>query len=578
MPSTQAYNVDRTVEITPTGANSPVDLSDDIVDIVLREEEDNVNSAKVKVDTSERPYSIEESWDIFVEITDGNDTQTFDGFVDEVKDDEERPVVTIDAREPAGLLDDVSLVGTYSGDTVFDVIEGFMDGGPSQVRQISFDVQSLKNTYGSFDGSTVFGDVEVSYFAQFGVATESFTQQETLSDRGKQAELNIDYYENNTGSIYTLEITGKDGNGDEVFAVLDLPPAEDAQDAFGTTSVKLALQGGNQRFAEVNSITTDIPSLTGSAVVALSGTIENFVKTNWSWTAGDDNSVRDGIESVVSYISALDESRTWEYDVDGQTDELIIQPEQPNNPPTHVFRETDNVIRPVAKRSLDEVYNFVKVSGTGGVNAWTWAYNGRFRFSLDNPFTSGTNDYPGGIDYADSPSNGANDIDQINLRAVGLGSDQISDSFQALDVAKKALREFYRVPVTGTAPVSGVLDVTPGDKAEVYFPSRGIPQKVADNVYTVKAVEWRVEADEAKTEVDFGLKRPNTSDIVSSLTSGKSLRGDVSSDIRSLVQNENGVVGGGFRPVVGDIVEENSDGTFVVQTVDGETYDSVQVV
>lgn len=581
MPSTQAFSVDRLVEITKRGSSTARDVTRDVSEVIIQENQDSPDSATVKLDTSQRSHAILEQSDIHIEVDDGNDTKTFDGFVDEVADDDSKPVVTIDAREPAGLLDDVALVGTVDKSNLFDVLDGIINEGASQVRQLSFDPSELKSDYPNLGVSAVFGQLDVSHFGWFNVNNDSWEQQETLADDAK-AQLNIDFYNNNTGNTYVLEINGKDADGNTVTATWDLVPGGSVQDAFGTSSPKLVLNGGNERWAEVTSISTDVPDLQGGARVLMSATVETLIKTTYDFRASADRSVRDGIELIVSYLSSLDDQNDWEYFVDDVQDEVIVQPKEPESPATYVYREGQNVIRPVANRNLDGVRNFVAVRGAGSVNAWAWAYGGEFRTSRSNPFDSGA--YPtGGNVFESSPAGAVNDIDEINLRSASLESDQISSPRQAEDLAKKGLRELYETPVKGTAPISGVHEASPGDLAEVYYPSRGIPQRVPSNVFEVDQVETHIEQDDARTEVDFGTKRPNTSDVISALMGGgsglASVRGGLSNDVSQYL-GDDGSGGGssGPFPIVGTVMEQNDDGTYRVEAESGEIYPNVRVI
>lgn len=582
MPSTQAFSVARTVEITPRGSSTTRDVSEDVVEIVIAEKAEEVDSATVKLDTSQRPHAVLEQSDIHIEVDDGNDTKTFDGFIDEVSDDDTKPLVTIDARHPSGLLDDTSLVGSVEEDNLFDVLDAIVDRAASEIRQLSFDPSQLKSQYPNLGVSAVFGDISIAHYGFFGVNSDEFSQQETLGD-GAKAQLNIDYYTNNTGTTYSLQITGNDSDGNEVTATWDLVPGGDVEEAFGISTPQLVLNGGNERWDEVTGITTDIPDLAGRAIVSMGATVETLIQTEYDFRASDEQSVRDGIELIVSYLSSLDDSQDWEYYVDDANDEVVVQPKQPNSPATYVYREGQNVIRPIANRNIDGVRNFVAVQGSAGVNAWAWAYGGDFQTSRSNPFEDGSFPDSGNV-FDSSPAGGVNDIDEINLRAVPLSSKQITSPRQAEDIAKKGLRELYETPVKGTAPVSGISDVQPGDLAEIYYPSRGIPQRVPSNKFEIAQVETHVESDDARTEVDFGTKRPNTSDVISALMGGgvsglAATRGGLSNDISQYLGGQDGGAGGaGGFPVVGTITAKNDDGTFDVEAENGETYTNVRII
>jgi len=583
MPDTQAYSVDWTVDIAPEG-----DVSDDVAELKVIDVE-GVKSATVKLDTSKSPHALEELEDISITIEDGNQTVQFDGKTDSIHDDPERPVVTVDARSPDGLLDDATVAGLISEENLFDVINAIIDTSAGKVRSISFDPDPLISAHGTFAGAVDFGTVDIAHVGAFGVNSDVFTQHET-AENGMEAELRIDNYENTSNNTYTLDITGNDSDGNTVTASLDLPPADSAQDAFGTDSPKLALSGGNGLWDEVTSISTDIPNFSSglNPRVLLYGNIFNYVKTEWNFTLDSLTSVRSAISRIVNYISGVDNSNDWEFYVDDSTNELIVQPVSDANPDTHVFREGDNVTKPVATRDLDGVRNFIKVNGAADVNMWVWAYGGDFQWSLDNPFDTG--EYPdAGVVFDSSPGGGQNDIDQINLRAERLASNDFTSIFQALEIGKKALREFYRTPVSGTAPIIGIQQVSPGDKAEIYYPSRGIPQKVTDNVYTVEKVEYTVTPNSATTEVEFGTVRPNLADVIRS--GGNIIRNDISSNVAqystSVSTSKNSVTKKTLQevvaevekfPVVGTLSSQNDDGTWTVDGDDGETYENVQVI
>lgn len=581
MPDTQAFSVDWTVEIAPEG-----DVSEDVAEITLIEEP-GVNSATVKLDTSKRPHALEEQRDIHVEVDDGNTTKTFDGFTDSISDDEERPVVTVDARTPIGILDDATAVGVISEDNLFGVIHAIIDTSAGKVREITFDPAELENQYGTFGGSTNFGKISVAHIGVFGVNDDSLDTRES-SDNGKEAEIRFSNYYNGTGNTYTMDIEGLDGDGNTVTASVDLPPADDADEAFGgQPTFKLALSGGNGLWAEVTNVSTDIPNFDSSVGpedgIYFGASIWNYVKTDWRFKLDTLTSVNQAISRIVQYLSGLDDARDWEFFIDDANDELVVQPEESAERTTYVFREGDNVLKPVATRDLDGVRNFVKVIGSNNVNFWAWAYNGEFQWSLSNPFDNG--DYPdSGIFFEDSPGNGQNDIDQINIRGEKLQSNQFSSWYQAIEIGQKALREFYRTPVSGQAPVSGLHPATPGDRAEVYYPSRGIPQKVTDNTYNIEKVETRITPEEAKTMIDFGTSKPNMADQIGAGSS--MIRNDISNNVAQhassvttseQVDQEGTTIEGGGG-LVGTLVEQNADGTWVVEAEDGNTYENVRVI
>jgi len=578
MPDTQAFSVDWTVTIQPEG-----DVSEDVSEITIIEEQ-GINSATVKLDTSKRPHALEEQRDISIVLDDGNTTKRFDGFTDSISDDETRPIVTVDARTAIGLLDDATAVGVISEPNLFRVIDAILDTTAGKVREITFDPTELEDQYGTFGGVTNFGKISVAHVPGFGVNNISFEQRET-SDQGKEAEITFSSYHNGTGNTYTMDITGNDSDGNTVTASVDLPPGDTIQDAFQDDTFKLALSGGNSLWDEVTSISTDIPNFSSGLPqdgIYFSASLFNYVKTDWRFTLDSLTSVRQAISRIVQYISGLDNARDWEFYVDEVSNELIVQPESEANPSTYVFREGDNVLKPVATRDLDGVRNFIKIVGANGVNTWVWAYGGDFQWSLDNPFDTG--EYPdAGVVYDSSPGSGQNDIDQVNIRGEKLQSNTFSSYFQAIEIGQKALREFYRTPVTGQAPISGLHRAAVGDRAEVYYPSRGIPQKVADNTYQIEKVETRITPEEAKTMIDFGTSKPNLADQIGAGSS--MIRNDISSNVAQYASSvttssevTNELQEAGAFPIVGTLISQNDDGTWQVEAEDGTTFDNVRVI
>jgi len=572
MADTQAFSVNWTVQIEPEG-----DVSEDVAEITLIEES-GVDSATVKLDTSKRPHALEEQQDIHIELDDGNITKTFDGFTDSISDDEERPVVTVDARTPIGVLDDATAVGDISEDNLFQVINSILDTSPGKVRELSFDPVPLVIDYGTFGSATNYGSIDVAHIGTFDENTDNFEQRET-SSQGKAAEIRFSSYFNGTGNTYTMDITGNDSDGNTVEATVDLPPGDNATEAFGDSTFRLALSGGNTLWDEVTGITTDIPNF-GSSVgpedsIYFGADIWNYVKTDWAFQLDSLTSVRSAIRRVVSYLSGIDQARDWEFDVDDTNDELVVQPQESQNPSTYVFREGDNVLKPVATRDLDGVRNFIKVIGSNQVNFWAWAYDGTFQWSLINPFEN--SEYPNsGVKFDLSPANGQNDIDQINIRGEELRSNTFTSPYQAIDIGIKALREYYRTPVSGQAPISGLHQATVGDRAEVYYPSRGIPQKVGDNVYNIEKIETSVTPEAAKTRIDFGTSKPNLADQIEAGSS--MIRNDISNNVAQYSTSGKETESSDTFPIVGELVEQNDDGTWLVDGEDGSTYDNVRVI
>lgn len=562
MPSTQAYSVDWTVTIQPEG-----DVSADVSEIILTFERGRPDMAVVKLDTSERPHALDEYRDIHIELSDQNNTITFDGWTDSVSDSEDEPIVTIDSRESEGLLKDASAVGNIDRANLFQVIDGLVNDGASEVREISFDPTDLESEYGTFAGSTDFGNVNVAFFPFEGV-DESTIDQHEIADREQEVELRIDRYVNESANTYTVDFDGRDNEGNLVTASLDLPPADDAQEAFGTDTVKLALSGGSEKWVKLTGVTDDISNTNGQDV-SLRGSIWNYVKTNWNFSLDDETSVYEALDAIVANISGLDEAQDWQF-YTNDSDELIVEPESVQIPNRHVFREGGNVLKPVARRNLDGVRNMVKVTGATNVHMWAWGYGGNLYWSYGDPFESG--DFPNNtFSYASSPAP-QNDIDQINLRGVALASQNITGNDQALDIAQNALDQYLRTPISGQAPVPGIHSAVPGDEAEIYYPSRGIPAKVDNNIYTIETVEYRITPETAKTTIDFGVSKRNMGDVISG--SGRS---DISRNIQQIGRAPGGG-GDDTFPLVGTLVSKNEDGTWKIDGENGVTYDDVRVI
>jgi hypothetical protein len=578
MPATQAFTVDWTVVVGGENVDS------DVVEVVVTQREDRPDSATVQLDTSKRPHAIEEEATLQVQLDDGNDLIEFRGQTDSVRDAKNDPLVTVDAREPEGELDDVTAAGQIRENNLWDVLDAIMDGSAGKIRGTEFNPTALKNNYGTFGGSVVFGDL-TAYSIPVGLAgtgssqDATWTQQETTGGQGKSAELQIDYYTNTTGTRYQAELQGEDGDNNDVTLTFDLPPGDDAQDAYGTDTFKLPISGGNGLVSEITGIKTNLPSAANT--VNIGATVKNYVKTEYDFRIDSDQSVRDAVELIVGYISTLDDGSDWEYYVTSPitgTPELVIQPSSTGTPDRYVFTEGDNVLRPVANRSLDGVYNFVKVSGQGNVNVWAWAYDGTFYYSFNNPFESG--EYPDNLDFNTTygSTGRINDIDQIDLRGRAIGAPNADDVFQAGTLAEKALKQLYRTPVSGVAKTSGLHPADPGDEAEVYYPSRGIPAKVVDNVYTVKAVEYSVSSEEATTKVDFGITEPKTGDLLGAGGPGGAVRDDLSSSLQQNLQGGQQQQSQEGFPLVGTLQSQNDDGTWVVTGRDGNTYDGVEII
>lgn len=579
MPSTQAFTVDWTVEIEPEG-----DVSNDVTEITITKSSSESNSATIQLDTSQRPHALEEQQPIDVTVTDGNDTVTFTGTVDDVNDASHEPTVTVDAREPEARFSDVSLLGyTYSGTNLWNVVDSMIEFGPSQVRGITFNAFGHSQRHGAIlGGSTDFGLVRL-LASQTAVLAEEFSQHETKSgdERGALIQFDITQYENPTDTTFTLTVNGLDSNGDAVQAQLDLPPGDDAEEIYGRTNVFLRTTGGTGNVTEVTGIESDIGPTEDHGgeygdVFAIRGHLNTRINTDFKYSVEQDATVADGIDDVVNYISSID-AKEWTWYVNDAR-ELKIEPVQPEDPSLYQFTEGQNVIRPMATRNIDDVVNYVKVSTGGGLNVWVWAYDGDLyrHWGRQNPHLANTfPDFPDTDDkteiYGSSPAGGLNDIDQIDLRAHVVQNNRLLQLDEAIYVAKQTLAERYRPSVSGTAPVAGVHEAAPGDLAEVYYPSRGIPQKVVDNTYTVEKVELNVTPQEARTEIDFGMARPTATEAIGN-TAVNELRARANS-------GEGGSIGGvGFEPTVGTIEEIYDDGTARISGEDGTEYDNVEIV
>lgn len=590
MPNTQAYTVDWTVTIAPEG-----DVTEDVSSITIELHGDKPDQATVSLDTSKRPHALEEQQPIHVEVTDLNDTVEFDGFTDKVSDSDDEATVTVDAREPKARLDDTNVVGTVSADTLLGCVDQLIDEGPSQIRSINFDLEAAKSGYTQLAGTpfespgtastpsewlpqpdfnvfaeqTFFGEMGVVDYPPADVDYDDFTQADVISgDRGKTAELQVAAYRNTTDTTFTLNITGSDVNGDPIQSSLNLPPGNNAMDAFGTNTIKLATTGGTGRWASIDSITSDVVVSNPENMFAMHGDFYNYVETNFEYSASDETTVREALDEIVSYIESVDGGTAWETVVFPQPDqeqsELVVRPQREDTPSTHTFIEGQNVMRPVADRDIDGVKNYVKVSGQGGVNVWAWAYNGSFYLAWSRDDIHELGWYPDDTsqqflwEWKDSPANGHNDIDEIDLRAIGIDDNNIKDWYQALDVAKATLNNRYRQSVSGSAPVSGIYDAVPGDKAEIFYPSRGIPAKVSDNTFTVEQVSIEVDPQEAKTTVDFGTSRPSAEEIISRM-------------VQEYAPDS-------FDPVPGTVVEVYEDGTAKVEADNGQVYDRMEII
>jgi len=103
----------------------------------------------------------------------------------------------------------------------------------------------------------------------------------------------------------------------------------------------------------------------------------------------------------------------------------------------------------------------------------------------------------------------------------------------------------------------------------------------------VKKVKYSVTPEEAKTLIDFGSSKPNLADQIGAGSS--MIRNDISSNVAQYatsVTTSNQVnkqEGGESTTIedgglVGTLVSQNADGTWVVDGEDGNTYDNVRVI
>lgn len=586
MSQTQAYTVDWSVTVEGVG-----DTTEDTVAVTITKTDDGPDNATVTLDTSQTPYAITEEAGLQVTLTDGDNQVNFNGEIDAVKDDDTDPILTLDAREPAGVLDDVTAVGQIKEDNLFDVIDTLLDGSAGQVRGIDFDPDPLINQYGTFANSVIFGTVTLSQSPLLPEPTAGFTQQE-ISNNGVRPGIEITDYENTTQSTFDATLNGFDPNGQAVELPISLPPGDDAQEAYGTTQFELPVEGGDGLVGSVTDVDVSIPPLP-YGTVALQGTVKNYVKTDWTFRAENSTKVNDALNAIVGYLNTIDRQRDWGFRVNQQTEDLFLDPTNQLNPTRYVFTEGDNVIRPVAERSLDGVYNMVKLRGSGGLNAWFWAYGGDFYQAFSNPFEN--NLFPDSGEVWGN-TGGLNDIDQIDMRATGAAVPAVTSPIGAEQIGQLVLKELHRTPVSGAAEVTGIHPAEPNDEAEIYYPSRGIPQQVSRNIYPIKEVEYSVESDGAMTNIDWGISDPSTGDMIKATASKvlggggagggftQFLRNDISETTNQTINNiDNNITieppgggGGGAFPVEGEIVGTSVNG-FVVEAEDGNTYEDVQV-
>lgn len=588
MSARGAYQVDWSVEVAGR------DISDSVVEIQVNHVKDGVDNAKIVLDRSERDFRISKDEQVVVRLTD-NDTGTgYRGAIDAVKTDREDPILRLDTRHPAGTLDDLSAVGTVEGGTVFDAVDELITGQPN-VPGITFS----PGNYDQYENSLQF-DVTLAKLYPYVnpeaggnyLKIDTATSIETAPDGVIPAVhfLEPEDYLNATGQTYTVVLNGRDGNGANVTAEFKLETGVDANAIYGPGGGGFAIpvEGGNGRIAEVTSITTDLPdpadadNLPGRLVTG-GIAIRAWQKNSWSWNAGSDTSVRDAIEQMLAYISTQDPRNDWDYRVSAPTNgtpELRLSPGTTDEQATYVMTEGVDVRQPVADVSVDGIYNYVKVNGRDDVNAWAWAYDGDWYVDAVDPIDSGA--------YPDSPQfgsifrspGGVNDVDDIGLRAIQIQAPSASNPFVAGDLAELALSEYYRSPISGTSTVPGIHQADPGDKAEIYYPSRGIPGRTVDNVFEIKTVEYTVSDRVAETKIDWGLPEPVLADMVKSAGSGglgAATRDDVKQSVQSKV-NVQEQLEAESNIVVGTLQSQNDDGTWTVDGRDGVTYDDVEII
>jgi len=571
------FSIGWDVSIQPEG-----DVSDDAIEVVLERNEEG-NQATVILDTSETPHALEEQYQIQITLDDGNDSVEFTGWVDNVDDDAQKPIVTVDARSATGVMKDTSMVGNVDENTIFELLEGILDEGPSEIREITYDPSPYLAEYGNFQRDVDFGAIDVYKSGDETLYREEFEQRE-IANEPVEVQIIWDSYEN-THQDYVMEIYGETDAGQEVTTEVELPLGSGVNQVFDSRKQRLSFDSAD-RVVKISGIQTNIPDqLSPGNEVIFRADLFNYVRTDWFWNVGSNSSVYDAVRTLVSYLSATDQQNTWNFYVDDQSGELLLYTgDERQDSSEFTFIEGQNVTKPVVTRNLDGVRNMVKVRGAAGITVWAWAFKGDLRYSTESPFDANTSvSFPdGGTTFASSPQNGVNDIDEINIRAEQLKGARITSVAQAIEIAQRGLQNFIRTAVTGTAPRPGILDVHPGDIAEIYFPSRGIPQKVDDNRYEVQKVAYRVTPNDAKTEVDFGIRRPNVADMIRS--GGGIMRTDLDSDINEFAQNTPGGVGGGGSgddgpfPVVGTLEKQKRDGTWQVKGEDGNLYDNVRVI
>jgi len=560
MAVSNTYSADLTVSVEAAG-----DVSDDVSSVTIVRQADGANSVSITVDTSKRPHAFQELRDVDITVSSGGETVTFSGHIDSIRDQPDTPEATIDAREPEGVFDDVDLLGTITGTTLFDVIDMIVTQANRDFGSVSFDPEPLKSNYDVFSGDTVFGYTDIVHDPSESISKNGFTDSGSLSN--DESELMLDFsgtfgtYVNNTSTTFQLTVDGTDVDGTSVTGAVDLPPGADAQSAFGTTTPKITQKGDTaiEKFTDVTGISTDISGVSGDDEVTVQSKILSIVQTSFEFDAQDNVSARSGLDRVVNYISGLAEEQ-WTYYVN-PSEELKVLPEAELNSRIVQAVEGDNVARPIATRDMDTVRNFIKVDGDDGVNAWAWAIDQEFRIAESNPkgsLSSAGTQFDTPNDGGDNAIENSSGPDGIGLRADVIQNGDWTNQVQVNALAKEELRERYPTHVSGTARYNELIDIRTTDKIEVYYPSRGIPARVSDNRFRAERVEYEISQDTLRTVVGFGT-RTTTSEAVTIL---------VERLLDDLV----------FTPVKGTVSEVNSDGTADIDAASGETYTDVDII
>lgn len=356
-----------------------------------------------------------------------------------------------------------------------------------------------------------------------GTDSETLTTGSTASPP-RLAQLDVsgseNGYQNTTGKTYLLTITGEDGAGNAVDALLPLPPANSASAAWGTDRPKLALEGGNRALASISSVATDAPELGGSAslpnpaILDIDADVVNYVRTDFAF-GREQQTVRDGVQLVADYRAALD-GQPYEIPVSA-SGAVTVRPASSGSGSGSTIdaREGQDVLEPDARRDLSDVANFVRVEGAGQITEWAWAWQGDKRVSSEDP----TGNLAGaGTSYGShSTGNGIGGANGRNLQAVDpVDNDDIRTGAQALEIAKRLLDSRLRPSVSGTATYPATKDVSLDDALAVDYPSRDVT-----GTYQVRSVTWTITDERGVTEVGWGTRRPDTAEVVRRITGGR---------------------------------------------------------